>query len=336
MKNIRDDELLSLIRSKVQTERNLTLEIIELLQEIRDRRLHLQRGYSSLHEFCVKELKYSDGAAYRRIKAMKLVEEMPEAIKSIESGSLSLTTASQLQNVFESKMKMQTPFTRVEKVELFQQVQNQSRQEVERTISKVCPDVVKTFEKVRPINDSQVKVELILDGKLYAKLEKLKKLTSHKNGNLVELIEHLADQELKKCDPGMKVLKQRTRLVKSGNSVSTLKVDTSENTASPEKLNAESHLPARPKRNARTRYIPSVVKQTVWMRDQGRCAFIDPLTKHRCDSNHRIQFEHIKPFAVGGENTIQNLKLLCANHNTLSAVKFYGRSRMEKYQKRMN
>src|SRR5690606_14635701 len=137
LKEISDSQLLLMVKSKTETERQLTLEVIELLREIYRRRLHLKRGYPSLHEYCVKELKYSDGSAYRRIKAMKLTEEMPEAVQAIQSGSLNLTTASQLQSVFESKAKEKQPMTVEEKTELFAQVQNKSRREAERTIAKI-------------------------------------------------------------------------------------------------------------------------------------------------------------------------------------------------------
>src|ERR1700733_10095456 len=101
LKSLSNENLLSLIASKVQKERDLTLEVIELLREIKIRRLHLSRGYSSLHEFCVKELKYSDGAAYRRIKAMDLVVENPKTVEAIKEGRLNLTVVSQTQSFFE-------------------------------------------------------------------------------------------------------------------------------------------------------------------------------------------------------------------------------------------
>src|SRR5690606_13044895 len=63
----------------------------------------LTRGYPSLHEFLVKELQYSDGAAHRRISAMRLVGDVPEAKESIASGALPLTTASQVQNFFHAE-----------------------------------------------------------------------------------------------------------------------------------------------------------------------------------------------------------------------------------------
>src|SRR4051812_8302669 len=105
LKSITDDELWDSTIKEAECERSSTLKVISFLQEINLRRLHLKRGYSSLHEYCVNVLKYSDGGAYRRIKAMKLVEELPETIMSIQTGTLNLTTASQIQRVIETKSK---------------------------------------------------------------------------------------------------------------------------------------------------------------------------------------------------------------------------------------
>ena len=62
-----DRELVADTKKCVEREREATLAVLERLREIRRRQLHLEIGYSSLHEFCVVELGYSDGAAYRRI-----------------------------------------------------------------------------------------------------------------------------------------------------------------------------------------------------------------------------------------------------------------------------
>jgi len=78
LKSLTDAELWERARKEVETERVSSLKVIAYLQEVNSRRLHLKRGFESLHEYCVKVLKYSDGSAHRRIKAMKLVEDLPE------------------------------------------------------------------------------------------------------------------------------------------------------------------------------------------------------------------------------------------------------------------
>ena len=52
-----------------------------------------------------EELGYSEGAAYRRIKAMKLCCALPETANRLQSGRLSLSAASQLQVFFEKQNK---------------------------------------------------------------------------------------------------------------------------------------------------------------------------------------------------------------------------------------
>jgi hypothetical protein len=59
---------------------------------------------------------------------------------------------------------------------------------------------------------------------------------------------------------------------------------------------------------SRTRIIPSVVKQEVWLRDGGKCTL--------CDSATELHFDHIIPFSKGGSSLVaENVQLLCARHN---------------------
>jgi HNH endonuclease len=55
------------------------------------------------------------------------------------------------------------------------------------------------------------------------------------------------------------------------------------------------------------RIISQEVKDLVWNRDDGKCA--------QCDSNVRLEFDHIIPFSKGGSNTYRNIQLLCEECN---------------------
>lgn len=57
----------------------------------------------------------------------------------------------------------------------------------------------------------------------------------------------------------------------------------------------------------RSRYIPERVRHEVWRRDMGRCV--------QCDSQERLEFDHIIPFSKSGSNTARNLQLLCEKCN---------------------
>ena len=100
-----DDQLLSQTKNLVQKERQINILVLQHLQEIESRKLYLKRGFSSLFEYTVKELGYSESSAYRRIKAMKLCKELPETKLKMAKGELNLCTASKLQTVFEKQEK---------------------------------------------------------------------------------------------------------------------------------------------------------------------------------------------------------------------------------------
>src|SRR3990167_5862200 len=103
IKNASDKELLTNVKCLVAEER-LTLErILEHLEEIQRRRLFADLGYSSLFKYLVKELKYSESAAARRVAALRLVNKVPEAKIMIAKGELNLTTALQAQNFTKEK-----------------------------------------------------------------------------------------------------------------------------------------------------------------------------------------------------------------------------------------
>ena len=112
LNSLSDSNLLSQTKLLVQKERKITVEVLEHLCEIDQRKLYLKRGFSSLFEYTTKELGYSEGSTYRRINAMKLCREFPETAFKIQNGNLNLTTASQLQTFFEKQNKNQSKLRR--------------------------------------------------------------------------------------------------------------------------------------------------------------------------------------------------------------------------------
>ena len=105
IKQLNNEELLSQTKLLVQKERNIHIQVLHHLAEIDSRRLYFRQGFSSLFDYAVRELGYSEGAAYRRIKAMKLCRDLPETESRLQAGRLSLSVASQLQVFFEKQNK---------------------------------------------------------------------------------------------------------------------------------------------------------------------------------------------------------------------------------------
>ena len=103
-----DQVLLAHTRSLVLHEQALQLAVLDHLREINARHLHLRLGCSSLFDYAVRELGYSEGAAWRRIKAMRLCAETAGTRERLQDGSLTLSAAAQLQNTFDLQQRAAT------------------------------------------------------------------------------------------------------------------------------------------------------------------------------------------------------------------------------------
>jgi 5-methylcytosine-specific restriction endonuclease McrA len=76
-----------------------------------------------------------------------------------------------------------------------------------------------------------------------------------------------------------------------------------------------------------SRHIPARVKREVWRRDGGRCTFVG-LDGHRCEERRFLEFDHVRPVALGGEATVEDLRLRCRAHNQYEAERMFGREFM--------
>ncbi|HEX7623007.1 MAG TPA: HNH endonuclease signature motif containing protein [Anaeromyxobacteraceae bacterium] len=77
--------------------------------------------------------------------------------------------------------------------------------------------------------------------------------------------------------------------------------------------------------------IPAAVRREVWTRDEGRCTWRGP-DGQRCGSMWKVELDHLRPAALGGPSTVENLRILCRAHNTLSAERVFGRAHMELFR----
>ena len=84
LKHLTDKTLLADTRFLVTRERELLTKVLHHLKEIDRRKLYSDLGYSSMYDFCIRHLGYAEASAHRRIKAARLLEEIPEIEKKIE------------------------------------------------------------------------------------------------------------------------------------------------------------------------------------------------------------------------------------------------------------
>ena len=219
-----DQVLLAHTRSLVLHEQALQLAVLDHLREIHARHLHLRLGFSSLFDYAVRELGYSEGAAWRRIKAMRLCAETAGTRERLQDGSLTLSAAAQLQNTFD--LCQRTAATTVDRgaalaapellpggtgtapeagalgaeaaaparpapaldaaqrQELVAQASGKSTREVKQLLAGVAPELAPPADRVRALGEDRWELKVVIDAACQRGIEQLRALLSHVDPHL--------------------------------------------------------------------------------------------------------------------------------------------------------
>ena len=301
-------------------ERLSTIEVLWHLRENEKRMLYAQMGFKDLKEYCIKELKFSEGSAWRRISAMSLLKEIPEVETKIQNGDLNLTQISMM-NTHCRQLKS----TKNEKQEILASLENQTTKVTERILAERKPDgfVLKPVEIEKPVKGNKTEVTFVIDEDLQKDLEEIQVLLGKPLSKL-ELFKMMTAQTLE----NLKKEKCRAQPPRSRIALTESKSGVKEGKLGLTQCNqgfAES------KPESKSRYISKVTFRKVKERDQHQCQYMDPETKKKCSAQYHLQIEHKIPFAKGGSSELQNLELLCPVYNRLRAAQHFGFKKMENY-----
>ena len=169
--SLSDSELLIRTKAAVKNEEKSTQNVLEYLRAVESRRLYAKRGYSSLHDFCIKELGYEGSSAQRRISAMRLIRDIPEAKAKLQSNEVNLSTLNQLQCfIRKEETAKSTKLNTEQKLELLTLIENKSQKECQREFVKISPEVAKQRESLRPVTEELTELKLTASKELIKKL----------------------------------------------------------------------------------------------------------------------------------------------------------------------
>lgn len=287
-------ELIEKIQILVRQERRIGVEILELLHEIEVRKAYSELGYDGLFSFCVKELRYSEAQAYRRLQAMRALRSVPELKEKIESGKMTVTTVSQVQTYLREEQKKGVELKPEAIAAVFTEFENCPAKEVEIRLQQ---------RQGRP---SDFRLVIDLSPELAQKWEAVKNLSAHRTqGQPQEILDLLLQSWLQREAPSQ----ARENKPSPRRGTSFLR-----KVSAPEAATAASPS-SRPG-------ISMAIKRAVWKRDQGQC--------QNCGSRFAIQFDHLQPVAKGGATSEENLRLLCRSCNLAAGVKIFGPEKMRR------
>jgi len=86
-----NDELLVDLSQILIQSHDATAKLIAHLAEVDSRKLYLAKACSSLFSYCVQNLHFSEGGAYRRIQAARTARRFPIIFNMVADGELHLT-----------------------------------------------------------------------------------------------------------------------------------------------------------------------------------------------------------------------------------------------------
>ncbi len=347
-------------------ERNVQVDFLLHLGEFDRREGYLDAGYRSLWEYCLSALHLREGAAARRIEAMKVLRRWPALEAPLRDGRLSLTTVRQI-----------GPLLAAENLDdLVARAAFQTRAEVDHLVATLQPrtapkgGIRKLAAPAAPQNSA-----LAPQGD-----------TGHSPGPLFSTGGGLAGTDLKAANDAERVpmtvpnapvappraasdiravsedqrslrvtidgvLKTDLETLKSLLGHKVRNGDLAEVLREAVRCAIEKHGKRRGAvRPARTRKakpggrasfdpraIPLELRRQVWERDEGRCAIVGE-DGHRCGSRERLEIDHVETAEYGGIPRLEDLRLACRPHNFRYAEVVYGRStwRSSAVPKRVN
>ncbi len=348
IKNLDDTLLIQKTEGLVKEEREILTNLLHHFREIERRRLFCDYKFESLREMLVKHFGYSDNEAYRRISAMWLLKDVPEVEEKITNGELSLSHLSLAQSFFRKEAKIhKVEISKEDKLDLLTEISEQTIREAQRIMlaQSSAPEELRP-DKVNVISENKVEFRFTANHSLETKISEVKGLLAHKHPSLSigELFEVLCDITIValKKEKTESLKKAKTGIAKPGNEKTeqarietlknhkpaTLKTENyekskNESSAAPGKScvstpQTAEDFTAKPKPKSQAQ-----INREVWQESHHACS--------NCGSKRALEIDHRHPKAKGGENSKENLRILCRFCNQRAAIKEFGQLKMDLY-----
>ncbi|HWU42475.1 MAG TPA: HNH endonuclease signature motif containing protein [Bdellovibrio sp.] len=322
LKKLKNWELESQLKNLVAKERKLLHVILEHIKEVDIRKLYLEKAYSSLFEYLVKELGYSGSAAMRRIDAAKLLREVPSVSEKIQEGSLNLSQIGELARAVKEKEKScGEKISSAQKIELVEAIAGKSTAETQKELCLALDIELKEPEKKLVQKDESVHLTITLSKELHEKLMKCKDLASHTmlqqqdDVSMNTLFELLADEYLKKVAP-IKVRKEETKFVESSNASREISNLKNEKVTSALVPNCNENSGTINSKNKTLKTLTPKTRREIFKRDRC-CQYVDKRTGKQCGSTFLLEVDHRTARWAGGDHSVANLQILCGQHNKM-------------------
>ena len=197
LKNISNSELLKTTLNLANQERAVLSKLLWHLKEVDSRKLYADVRCGSLYEYCIRVLRYSEGQASRRVSACRMLKDIPEVSRQIESGDINLMQLNLAKHFFEAEEIK----NKDEKIKVFNEIAGKTIKETEKDLNQKRKISVPT------------KVNLRLRHETVEALKKVQAFKAHSCKDMDELIIKICDEVLEVWDPS--IVKRKTKVTES-------------------------------------------------------------------------------------------------------------------------
>jgi len=343
-----DDALVDRIAALTGSERVTTAALIVHLVELEGRNLHLAQGFRSLFGYCRHVLHFSEQESYNRMQAVHAARRFPVILALLAEGGLHLTA-----------VRLLAPHLRdADHLALLGGAIHKSRREVVALLARwfPSPDVASSVRKLPtapvaataaagvgseaagesatevapqpgtpavstprpeatqpgtaaptptrgPVPAAQPSVVAPLSADRY-RLQVTLDEAAHED---LRCLQDLMRREILDGDPAA-IVARALRLLRED--------------AERKAFSATTRPRADGSTKPGSRDIPAHVERAVWLRDEGQCAFEG--AEARCSERSFLEFHHVRPWAVGGPPSVENIALRCRAHNAYEAAVYFG------------
>ena len=173
---------------------------------------------------------------------------------------------------------------------------------------------------IEPISEATYRVQFEASRRVKEKLDLARELGSHSNpsGKLEVIVEQALDLWLDKVQKRRFALTSKPRTTSARGSARKPTL-TMRNSRAPKSLDGD----ASPQDTTQRSHLPHTVRREVASRDELQCTYVSA-EGYRCNARAFLQFHHETPWACGGEDDANNVRLLCQPHNRLLAERDFG------------
>lgn len=311
-------ELIQKAKQLHSSEVETVIASIIIIGRLAQRRAH--HLYGGRHVDLAKAIGISPDCYFKRLRVSRIVQHYPRCLEYLRAGRVSVSSLSLLSR----------KITEANEEVVWAGILDKSRQEAQDFLARVTDD-----GQILPKSEAKTTVVLELT---VAEAERLRRLvdvlsTAGKVATKEAAVALALEETLERRDPMRRAQRYAARQDKPAANP-TAKDPDPQGIARPESMvtgatpaqagavpgQADAVAVAAP--GQRTP-LPAALRHQVYLRDGGVCQQRMP-DGSRCGATRMLEVDHRVPVARGGTNALDNLELVCREHNTLRSHRLLG------------